>query len=505
MNCQDITRLIDSGKFSAITANDKRDAEAHAKTCSHCAPLWIMHASLSSTTRPPMPAELSVRCLTLAAAGKQASSSRRVSRVTAVIAGLVVLAAAASMLATGLFDTSRPPEMSRASEPKIAVEEALPSVEIAPALPVPAELHGTEVKAAPKYSLPLIPAPLRADADRKTQMDLAMRKALELYPEITQGPEVDSTFVVSLNLRANGTVLENTLAMANSTEEINTLMHKMKPLDSGRTFTGAAKGHRLEDGRALRGHLSLDFSVVSDSFDLSRANARVEQIISAERSHLMLPIARGGMNTLTVLLSADGTIQRENVEFVGREAPPQNPAADAETRAREVARKLGVGLEQIGIMGTTMIRNGATDPANLAYLRIDYAWTRRPGEVAPRIGQGDNIFLSTGVDMDAARVVVERLIPEAFLQAQRTSGPPIDVPAIVFTTDGKAVGAGRINAMSGDMSQQVQPFAPGMQVYSGRSVTVRNAGGKSVEVYFIWEATAAQKEELEKKRKTAGN
>ena len=163
-----------------------------------------------------------------------------------------------------------------------------------------------------------------------------MRKALELYPEITEGPEIDGTFVVSLNLRADGTVLENTLAIANSTEEVNTQMHTMKPLDGNRTYTGARKGDRQEDGKTLRGNLSLDFSVVSNSFDLSRANARVEEIVRTERAHLMLPLAKGGMNTLTVLLSEDGTIQRENVEFIGREGPEsqRERPAGAEVRAK---------------------------------------------------------------------------------------------------------------------------------------------------------------------------
>ena len=140
MNCQDITRLIDSGKYSALAASDKRDAEAHARTCSHCAPLWIMHASVANTRPPPMPAELAVRCLTLAAAGRQASSRGRISRITVATAGLVVFAAAAAMLATGFFDTSARSEVSQVSEPTIVVGEPLPFLETAPAAPVPAEL-----------------------------------------------------------------------------------------------------------------------------------------------------------------------------------------------------------------------------------------------------------------------------------------------------------------------------------------------------------------------------
>ena len=171
-----------------------------------------------------------------------------------------------------------------------------------------------------------------------------------------------------------------------------------------------------------------------------------------------------------------------------------------------MARKLGVGIEQIGVMGTTMIHNSATDRASIAYLMIDYAWTRRRGEVTARIGQDENKVQGLGVDEDAALVVIERMMPEVFLQAERpASGPPTNAPTIVFTTDGKAVGVGRINLqISEPPAQQVQKFAPGVQVYSGTGVSVRNAGGKTAEVYFFWEATPAQKEELEKTRKATG-
>lgn len=326
----------------------------------------------------------------------------------------------------------------------------------------------------------------------------------KLYPEITQGPEIDGTFVVSLNLRADGTVLGNTLAIANSVDEVNTLSHEMKAPDASRTFTSKRKGARQEDGAALRGHLSVNYSVVSNSFDLSRASPRVEEIIRAERSHLMMP-AKGGMNTLTVLLSEDGAIQRENVEFVGvqgQQSQGKKPAA-AEDRAKEMARKLGVGVEQIGVMGTARINNSASDRANPAYLMIEYAWQRRPGEVTSINGQDEN-FLRGGVDEDAALAVIERVMPEAFLQTDlASSGPSTNAPAIAFTADGRVVGVGRINLQSGEpASQQVEKFAPGVRIYSGRGVSVRNAAGRSAEVNFFWEATPAQKEELAKAERT---
>ena len=99
MNCQDLSRLIDSGDFATLAGHERREGEAHARSCHHCAPLWFAHARLATLPIPPMPAELSVRCLTLAAARTQASASRHASRrMMFVVGGLVALAAAAGML-----------------------------------------------------------------------------------------------------------------------------------------------------------------------------------------------------------------------------------------------------------------------------------------------------------------------------------------------------------------------------------------------------------------------
>jgi hypothetical protein len=509
MNCQDITRLIDSGKYSAIPATDKHDAEAHAKTCSHCAPLWIMHASLSSIRRPPMPAELSVRCLTLAAAELHAVSPRRISRVTGITIGLVLLAAAAaSLLAVDFFSTPAAPVQpvvgNAVSTTSKAAPEAPLRAEAPPAEPAPAPSAVAEAKEGP-YSLPLIPAPAGFNEGRMSESRMALLKALELYPQLTQGADIDGHFVVSLNLKSNGTVLGNSLAIAHDADELNAESHKMQPLDGSQTFTGWSKSKPLEGGRTLRGDLTLVFSVVPDSFDVTRANARVQEIVRAERGHLLMN-EKGGINTLTVLLTESGGVDRENVEFVAFQstaAAVEKPPGP-ETRAADMARKLGVDIERIGLMGSTLIDDPSADPASRRRLLINYAWPRRAGEARPVFGQSGNRSIGTAIDHAAALLVVERVLPEAFLQADSVEGPPTSRPLIVFTTEGKVIGTGRLNMQSGEpFEQQIQKIAPGVETYTNTSFSVRNVAGKSAQLHFVWEATPIQKEELAKTRKSA--
>jgi hypothetical protein len=115
MNCQGIARIIDSGSFGAISAADRRDAEAHAQGCRLCAPQWIIHSRLAASPVPAVPPQLSTRCLALAAPTRQAPASHRAPRTMVVVISLVTLAAAASMLGVSLSGKLAPQRESMAT------------------------------------------------------------------------------------------------------------------------------------------------------------------------------------------------------------------------------------------------------------------------------------------------------------------------------------------------------------------------------------------------------
>ncbi len=109
MNCRDLTRLVDSRIFGSLTEAERRDGEAHANSCRHCAPVWVAYARLAAVRIPPMPPELATRCRTLAAARAQGSVLRFAPRgMVLAVGGFVVLAAAASVLTVHLVTAPAP-------------------------------------------------------------------------------------------------------------------------------------------------------------------------------------------------------------------------------------------------------------------------------------------------------------------------------------------------------------------------------------------------------------
>ncbi len=506
MNCQDISRLIDSGSFSALPETQRREGEAHARGCRHCAPLWFAHAPLATMHIPPMPAEFAVRCLTLAAA-RTAAQPRASRRTIVVVGSLIVLAAAASMLAAKFIPGTELPtepaapvlaQVVEPAQPEHSAQVSIPTIE---AKPEPSPDPETPAKPA-RAGLPLLPAPLSLAQERNARSQMAMQKALELYPQLTAGPEIDDIFVVSLMLRADGKVLSN--AMEITTEEkLPEVAARLSSLAmnaaGNQTSTGSRKGRTLPDGRVLRGDLSLQFSFVPITFDPAKSQGRVQEIVRASRAHLMLPPGREGLNHLTVFLAEDGTIQREFVELRRPEdlRPQAQGNSDAATTlAKTIADKLGLRVEEIGATGFAYLIEGAKpapeESGNVPAvsppraLTIEYAWPRRAHESAPTLGQAR--FLGTGVDTAAALVIVERMLPEAFLMKDSHRG----TPTVVLTAEGEVIRAEYVKIE--DLAAQFQNLEPGrVDITSEGSVDLVNSAGVRVEFQFIWQLTAAQR------------
>jgi hypothetical protein len=96
MNCQDISRIADSGRIRTLPEAERIAAEAHVLSCSRCAAVWSVHSGLLALDVPPMPAEVSLRLGALAALPVR-PHGRYSPRRLGVVGGLVVLSAAAGM------------------------------------------------------------------------------------------------------------------------------------------------------------------------------------------------------------------------------------------------------------------------------------------------------------------------------------------------------------------------------------------------------------------------
>jgi len=96
MNCQDIARLLDEKQVDELLADEQSSARVHLATCRDCARDWQIHAQLSNTVIPAVPAGLRARFPTQVASGSSPRTHWR-SRLV-VIGAMVAVATAATML-----------------------------------------------------------------------------------------------------------------------------------------------------------------------------------------------------------------------------------------------------------------------------------------------------------------------------------------------------------------------------------------------------------------------
>lgn len=521
MNCQDISRLIDTCDFHALTDMQRGEAQAHAEACRHCAPLWFAHSRLAAARIPAMPAELAVRCFTLAAGPAQAHATRHASRRIMVIAGaLVVLAAAAAMLTSGFFGGDAPPRPQSAianlPAATTAVATSPQEIESPAAEPLSQPVAPAIVTKLATAGLPLLPAPLSADQERRVRSNLAMQKALELYPQLTEGPTLadDQQFVVYLAMRRDGKVFEHAMELAtreNSQEVSDRLSKPGMNLMGGLTHGGAPKGQSQPDGRRLRGYLRLIYAVAGSDFDPLKSSGAVQDIVRTKHPELLLPAGREGLKTLTLFLSDDGRIKSESVDVIRPEEmmkqAERTDMDEAPGISREIAGKLGLSTDQFGVVGFTFMTGDAkpasdegssVPPQRPGALLVFYAFPRHSGDLAPTLldATGNR---ELGIDKAAATVIVERLMPDAFAFGMRDY--PAGKPTLVLTSEGEVLRAAFVK--SEDMHLQTRDLAPGRVSMSGGGATLVNNKGQRADVQFLWQHTQAQKDAAEEAIKAA--
>jgi hypothetical protein len=118
MNCQDISRILDSRDVNALSTTERRACEAHAASCRHCGPEWVVYSRLAAIPAPAMPREVAVKCETLAAARPGAAGGFASGR-TVLLGAILVATAAATMLGLSL---------RREAVPQVIAESVVPAL-----------------------------------------------------------------------------------------------------------------------------------------------------------------------------------------------------------------------------------------------------------------------------------------------------------------------------------------------------------------------------------------
>jgi hypothetical protein len=116
MNCQDISRILDSRDVNALSAGERRSCEAHAASCPRCWPEWVVYTRLAAISDPPMSPELAARCEALASARSTAARGSRSGR-TILLGALLATAVAAAMFGLVLRRDVVPQTIAESSVP----------------------------------------------------------------------------------------------------------------------------------------------------------------------------------------------------------------------------------------------------------------------------------------------------------------------------------------------------------------------------------------------------
>ncbi|HUF20360.1 MAG TPA: polysaccharide biosynthesis/export family protein [Burkholderiales bacterium] len=137
MNCQDISRIADTGRIRTLPEAERLAAEAHVLSCSRCAAVWSVHSGLLALDVPPMPAEVSLRLGTMAALPVR-QHGRYSPRRLGVIGGLVVLSAAAGMFIWRMGESQLPVSSPAAGGVvQLPVDDAHPTGDTVPTMTLP--------------------------------------------------------------------------------------------------------------------------------------------------------------------------------------------------------------------------------------------------------------------------------------------------------------------------------------------------------------------------------
>ncbi|HUG72350.1 MAG TPA: M56 family metallopeptidase [Steroidobacteraceae bacterium] len=319
---------------------------------------------------------------------------------------------------------------------------------------------GLEAPPSPLNTTANLPRLLPPDlGNRSGPRGVILRALAGQHPELMNGPALDSQAIVSLTLRADGSVESSELRRVEpgdlaSRDLANSIA--TRPMGSAAGIMSFARGEAMPDGTTLTSRLIVSYAVRPANYDPTRSVERVHQAMLAAHPELLLPLNADTFNRVTVYMTEDGRIDRHAVELRRRE--DLRPYGDIEpANFGRLWQPLGLEPEQLGTMGITNISQSRmrTETAPDGTVRqiaeppmgmiVRYAWPRRPGEPmggTPSSPAAEGLSnLVSFTHTDAARVV-EHHLPNA-LNDQGTSTE--GTPWLVLSRDGQVVRSGYLS------------------------------------------------------------
>jgi hypothetical protein len=262
-----------------------------------------------------------------------------------------------------------------------------------PMLPRPAELLILPSGAVAQSSNSLLernsPERLDAAASERVWLDV-----LDHFPELTQGPRREGTYVVDRAVLPDGTLAINAIHYAAGPQELAALsINATRSLAEGTvTVLTRSRGTTLPDRRTLGADVRIQYRAAPAQWDASRSVDLVRRAVLRDHRQLLLANGKGYNYRVTVVMDEEGGIAREKVELIDTNAGGMPARLDLTS-----FEKLGLPSQDVGVMGSTNItqfdaQGGAAatvgadgilrgfEMPSIRSISVLYAWPRRPGE-----------------------------------------------------------------------------------------------------------------------------
>lgn len=420
-----------------------------------------------------------------------------------IIFGTILIAVAAAAMLAALLLQPPPPVIAVTPLP----EEAGPPVAVPPGpavqVSMPAKISPAKVETpGEEKPLPRLLPPKRA-LPAPPDSTLAERAMVARYPELVNGPEIDSVTAVTITLNADGSVHSSDIKPMATGSDVRVPPSRISELMSGALSNMGRssirkmlqKGAAIADGAVLKGTVALTCTILPQGFDATRTVDLVQKALLASHSELLMPITAGTFNQLTVFMTEDGRVDRYYVR--NKPQSSMRPYGDIEPeRFAAEWEPLGLKPEQLGLMGITNIYEGSmpqrapipvgtdglahaaavagiidlvvhaggpTAVSDMRSMVVRYAWPRRDGEpIGGFKASVQPTNLSTaGASFSHADVaaVLDHHLPGALNDTGLT---PMGIPSLVMNREGEVVRSGYIK-QSG-------------QIVNARFMELQNAG-----------------------------
>jgi Ca2+-binding EF-hand superfamily protein len=315
MNCQDIGRILDSGKFGALSASERRDAEAHAHTCRHCAPRWGVHSRMAGMSIAPMPKEFAQHVQSLVAARARSNVIRFVPRTLIIASGFVVLAAAAAVATVKYSSLVRHREVATIPVEVVAPAQAVQAAPVLPPAPPPAAPFIPP--AAPPAAQP--PA---ADAPARVLASGAVPQSSQSIQQTAQGEtDMNRTSSIAVAIAAVGVAAAAPAQNAGQTTIEQIIASNDLNKDGYVTKQEATTANKTMI--KMWGFYDMDSDGRVDAKEAARASeamyvATAEEKITGEKSSAGPAMVKPSDAIATNDLNKDGVVTKEEAMTVGK-------------------------------------------------------------------------------------------------------------------------------------------------------------------------------------------